>query len=201
MESLVFIFDKIGIFAFAFVGVSHGVKKKLDVFGLLIVGCITAVGGGMIRDACLGRIPYALSHGEYLLFAVIASILSIIFYHFHLRIPTLFLLIADTFGLAAFAVSGANVAIGASLSILVVIFFAMLTSAGGGLLREIILNEIPFIFRTEIYATAAGIGAVLLYVLVMMGVGIDIASGIALVTIIAIRFYSLSRNINLPVLR
>ncbi len=201
MESIVFVLDKVGIFAFAFVGVSHGVKKKLDIFGLVISGAITAVGGGVIRDICLGRIPYALSHSEYLLIAISASALSILFYRYRLKIPTTLVLIADTLGLAAFAISGANVAIGADLGVLVVVFFAILTAAGGGLLREIILNEIPFIFRREIYATAAAIGALFFYLLVVIGLEIDLASGFALVSIIAIRFFSISKNIHLPVIR
>ena len=106
MEQIVFILDKIGIFAFAFVGVSHGVKKKLDVFGLLLAGTITAIGGGILRDLSLSKTPYAVSHIEYLLIAVVASILSMVFYSLNFKISQKIVIIADTLGLAAFAVSG-----------------------------------------------------------------------------------------------
>lgn len=201
MEQIVFILDKIGIFAFAFVGVSHGVKKKLDIFGLLLAGTITAVGGGILRDICIAKVPYAISHSEYMLLAVVASSIFIIFYRFEFKIPSKIVLGADTLGLASFAVSGANVAVGANLSVLVVMLFAVTTAAGGGLIREVVLNEIPFVLRREIYATAAGIGGLLFYLLVISGYGIGVASGITLITVIAIRTYGIVKKVNLPRIR
>lgn len=201
MEQIVFILDKIGIFAFAFVGVSHGVKKKLDVFGLLLAGTITAIGGGILRDLSLSKTPYAVSHIEYLLIAVVASILSMVFYSLNFKISQKIVIIADTLGLAAFAVSGSNVAIGAHLNGFVVILFAVMTACGGGLIREVMLNEIPFVLRREIYATAAGIGGLVFYLLVQGGYGVEESTVITLILIIVIRGFSIIKKINLPILK
>ncbi len=201
MEQTVFILDKIGIFAFAFVGVSHGVKKNLDIFGLLLAGTITAVGGGIMRDLTLAHKPYAISHIEYLLIAVVASILSMIVFSFRFKVSPRLVVIADTLGLAMFAVSGANVAVGAHLNGFVVILFAVMTAGGGGLIREVILNEIPFVLRREIYATAAGIGGLVFYLLVEGGYGIEASTIITLILIVVIRSLSIAKKINLPILR
>ena len=201
VEETIFILDKIGIIAFAFAGVSMGVKKRLDIFGLFIVGILTAVAGGIIRDLILAKVPYAILHIDYLLYAFIASLVAITIYHFKFFVPAKPLLIADTLGLGAFAAAGAAVALGANLSILHTILFAIVTAVGGGMLRDILVNEIPFVLKKEVYATAAGIGGVFSYLTFFLGYGIIAASIVCLVVTILVRTYALSKKFNLPVIK
>lgn len=201
VEEIIFALDKVGIVAFAFAGVSMGIKKKLDIFGLFIVGILTAVAGGIARDLLLSNVPYAISNIEYLMYAFVASLASIALYRFKIFVPAKPLLIADALGLGAFAAAGVVVSLNANLSILHTILFAIVTPVGGGMLRDILVNEIPFVLRKEIYATAAGIGGLAAYLVFFFGYGILAASVIALIVTILIRGYAISKNYHLPVLR
>lgn len=200
-EELIFVLDKIGIVAFAFAGVSKGIQKKLDIFGLLIVGILMAVAGGIIRDLILAKVPYAVSNIDYLLYAFLASFLAIALYKFKLFVPAKPLLIADTIGLGAFAAAGAAVALQADLSVFHTVLFAIVTAVGGGMLRDILVNEIPFVLKREVYATAAGLGGLASYIAFLFGYGILAASIVGLILTIVIRTYTISRNLHLPVIR
>lgn len=200
-EEAIFILDKIGIIAFAFAGVSKGVQKKLDVFGLFIVGTLTAVAGGMVRDIILVKVPYAVSNIDYLAFAFVASLISIALYKFKFIVPAKPLLVADAVGLGVFAAAGAAVALGAGLSVLHVILLAIITAAGGGVLRDILVNEIPFVLRREIYATAAGVGGIAAYASFYLGYDVVTTMSVCAVVTVAIRFYAIWKKMHLPVIR
>lgn len=201
VEDIIFMLDKVGIVAFAFSGVSKGVQNKLDVFGLFIVGVLTAVAGGITRDLILSNVPYAVSNIDYLAYAFLASGISILFYRFKLSVAPKPLLIADTIGLGVFAAAGAAVALNANLSILHTILLAIVTAVGGGILRDILVNEIPFVLKKEVYATAAGIGGMITHLIFFLGYGILAASIIGLAMTILIRSYAIARNVNLPVIK
>lgn len=201
MEQIVFILDKIGIFAFAFVSVSHGIRKKLDIFGLLLVGIIGAIGGGMVRDISLARIPYALTHIEYMLLATVISIMAILLYHFKWKISPKILLIADTLGLAVFAISGANVAMELHLNFFIVVLFAVITATGGGFIRDMMLNNVPFILKRDIYATAAGAGGVIFFICMSWQFGSVYSTLIAIIFIVLLRYYAITKKLNLPILK
>jgi uncharacterized membrane protein YeiH len=200
VESLVFIFDKIGILAFAFVGVSHGVKKKLDIFGLLLVGVVNAIGGGILRDLLLSKTPYTITHIEYMLFAFGASVFAIALFYHDKRINGKILFSADTLGLSAFAVSGALVSISAGLNIFVTFLLAAITATGGGLIRDIILNEIPFILKRDVYATAAGVGGILMQAVLFIGIKLPLAIFLGLFFVIIVRSYTFYKKVHLPII-
>lgn len=199
-QQIVFILDKIGIFAFSFMAVAMGAKKKLDIFGLLVIGVSSAIGGGIIRDVMLNRIPFAISHPDYLMFAYGASILAIILFYFKLLIPSKILTISDTLGLGAFAAAGATVSINLNLSIFHTVLFAVITAVGGGLIRDILLNEIPFVLKREIYATAAGLGGFIIHLLFILGLNISYSVIIGLSIVIISRFFSIKKQLHLPVI-
>ncbi len=198
-EQLIFILDKIGILAFAFGGVSIGIKKKLDIFGVFLLGIINAIGGGILRDLILARTPFAISHFDYFGYAVGASFVSMLLIYLKLIFPNRLVIFADTLGLGAFAAAGAAVSINSHLSIFHTVFFSIITAVGGGIIRDILINEVPFILKREIYATAAAIGGITAYFLVTLGVFNAVLVG-ALVTII-VRLYAIKNNINLPIIR
>jgi uncharacterized membrane protein YeiH len=124
-QDIIFFLDKIGILAFAFTGVANGVKKKLDIFGLLVVGIFTAIGGGILRDLLINQVPYAISNIDYLIFAFCASSLSILLFHFKLKIPLKIIIVAETLGLSVFAGAGAAVSLNLNLSIFIQYFLQL----------------------------------------------------------------------------
>ncbi len=200
-QNIIFFLDIIGIVAFAFTGVSLGIKKKLDVFGLLLIGITSAIGGGILRDLILSKVPFAIAHLDYLGFAYVASFISILAFYFKLNIPSKLIILADTLGLGAFAMAGTTVSLDLNLSIFHTILFSVLTAVGGGIIRDILINEIPFILKYEVYATAAAIGGLITHLLFILGIPIQTSVLIGLVFTILLRFFSIKRKLNLPIIR
>lgn len=174
--------EMLGTLAFAASGAMVGIKKKMDIFGIAMLGVMTSVGGGVIRDIVLGVFPPAtFRHPQYAVSAIAVSI--IIFLPFVRKradhSSPLFdklLLIADSIGLGVFTVNGIKAAVDAGFgkNIFLLIFVGVITGVGGGVLRDIMAGERPYIFVKHIYACASLLGAViciLLYKLVGMETG------------------------------
>ena len=163
LGELVLLADRIGIVAFAIAGVSVGVARRMDVFGLLAIGMTTAIGGGALRDVLLGEVPRALTRSDYLLFAVGAAALAIVAAWLGWRWPNRLLALADAVGTGAFAVAGALLARDAGLAWPAAVVLAILTATGGTVLRDVLANRIPMAFRTGLNATAAGVGGIVAF--------------------------------------
>lgn len=157
----------IGTAAFAVSGYLVGYRKRLDVLGVIIVALLTAVGGGMMRDALIGRIPVIFKNNSALWTISITLIVSWachMQYQRH-RILLGWFVAADALGLAAFSLTGAEVGLSLHLNWFGVITLAFVTAVGGGILRDILVNEMPIILRRDIYGTIAIIIALLLCLL------------------------------------
>jgi uncharacterized membrane protein YeiH len=200
-SQIIFILDKIGILAFAFTGVASGVRKKLDIFGLLVVGVSSAIGGGIVRDLLLSRMPFAISNIDYLVFASTASIISIVLFYLKVKIPNKLVKFADTLGLGVFAMAGATASLNLDLSIFHSVLFSVLTAVGGGLIRDLLINEIPFVFKRELYATAAGIGGLVTHIIYSLGTSVSSSVLIGLILVISLRLYSIKKDLHLPIIR
>ncbi len=169
METLVLILEILGTVAFAVSGAMVGVNKKMDIFGVSILGLTVSIGGGVIRDLILGNTPPATFSNP--IYAVIAILTSIIVFIPGIRnllkktqkIYDLTLLIMDSVGLGVFTVVGVQVAKSVSYdaSTFLSIFVGVLTGVGGGILRDLFADEMPAIFVKHIYACASLAGAVL----------------------------------------
>jgi uncharacterized membrane protein YeiH len=160
MEHIVFVtVDLLGTFAFAISGALAAEEGQLDLFGVFVIAYVTACGGGIVRDLCIGAIPPAgISDWRYLACSVLASILTIWGSPLvsRLRQPVLFF---DALGLGFFAVFGAHKALSFGHNIEVAIMLGTVTAVGGGAIRDVLLNRVPIILRKEIYAIAALLGA------------------------------------------
>ena len=153
--------DLTGIVAFALSGALLAVRKRFDLFGVLVLGCVTAVGGGAIRDTLTGQTPPLFLRDEtYLWAALLGSGLAFAFGERLARFERT-LSVFDTVGLSLFAASGALGAINFGLGPLGVVFAGMLSGVGGGIIRDLIANEVPEVMyrRDQLYATAAAAGA------------------------------------------
>lgn len=153
--------ELIGTVAFAVSGALVAIDKELDYYGIAFFAIITAVGGGIIRDMLINEpLPAALANPLYVIISIASAAVVIVFYRKVVGYTNI-LLIFDAIGLAAFTAIGAEVAVKNGLDMpFVIITLALLTGTGGGILRDVFAQEIPFVFRKEIYAVASIIGAV-----------------------------------------
>jgi uncharacterized membrane protein YeiH len=146
--------DFIGTFAFASYGSYFAIKKDFDIFGIFVCAFLTAVGGGTVRELILGHVPFYFFDTRYIYIIVFGILFTIaIFKYFH-KINN-FMLFLDAIGLVAFAFIGANKAVTADLGLFGVLFFATITSVGGGIIRDMVMNETPEIMHSDFYASVA----------------------------------------------
>lgn len=159
--TLLLVLDIVGIAVFAVAGALTGIEKKLDIFGIIFLAGVTALGGGFIRDVLLGAAPVAgLEDWRYI---VTPAGVGLVVFYVHPAVSKLrrALLLVDAAGMGLFAVAGARKAIDFGLGPVGSCVIGMITAIGGGLLRDVLVREIPTILHREIYATAALLGAVL----------------------------------------
>ncbi|AMO93442.1 hypothetical protein CFter6_0717 [Collimonas fungivorans] len=145
----------IAIVAEAMSGAIMGMRRDMDLFGICVVGTITALGGGSMRDILLGNYPLGwIAHPEYLLFTIGAAVVTALVARFLHHLRSVFLVV-DGLGLVAFSVIGCDVARAAGMAPGIVILAGMITGVFGGLLRDVLCNEIPLVLQRELYATIA----------------------------------------------
>ncbi len=159
--------EYIGIIAFTMSGFFVGVRNKLDLLGILIATFLTALGGGILRDIAVDKVPFTFSH-DYPALIVITVLLLLIIFKFHKRNSienkALFIL-SDSIGLISFSISGALIAIEYNFNMSGVISMAFITAVGGGIARDVIINEVPFVLKTGFYGTISLLIGLILYLL------------------------------------
>ena len=197
--SLIPILDIIGTVVFAMSGALSAIDKKMDIFGAAVIAFLTALGGGTIRDTLLGATPVGwMQTPDYLLYVLAGLVISILFNSVILRLrKTLFLF--DTIGIAVFTILGIEKTLSFGLHPFVAVVMGMVSAVFGGVLRDIASNDIPLIFRKEIYALVC-IVAGLLYVFILKQLPLPESLTI-LVTVsfvIAVRIFIVKYNISLP---
>lgn len=205
IETLTFVFELIGTVAFAISGAITGLKKKMDIFGVVILAVVTAVGGGAIRDIVLGNTPpMTFRNPVYALVAVATGILTFIPVVRKLAGKTpkafdIFLLVTDSVGLGIFTVMGIRTAINLNHgeNMFLLVFVGVVTGVGGGLLRDMMAGNTPYIFVKHIYASASLAGAVLC-VLLWKPLGATAAMSVSAAVIIIIRFLAARFKWSLP---
>ena len=159
--------EYIGIIAFAISGFFVAVRSKLDFLGVLISVFLTALGGGILRDIAVDKTPYAFTHNIPAIIIILVMVLLILF-KFHkkdsIENKPLFI-ISDSIGLISFSITGALIAIEQELNLTGVLVLSFVTAVGGGIIRDIIINEIPFVFKTGFYGTISLLIGLSLYLL------------------------------------
>lgn len=203
-ETVIFILEIIGTIAFAWSGAIVGIKKEMDIFGVVILGTVTAVGGGVIRDLILGKTPpNTFLNPVYALVAIAVSLITflpIVRREFlkHKKRNDIFMLIMDSLGLGIFTAVGIGVAHEtAEYNILLFAFVGMITGVGGGVLRDMMAGQTPYIFVKHFYACASLIGALLTIALIPL-LGITPAMLIGTALVILLRFLAAYFRWSLP---
>lgn len=159
--------EYIGIIAFAISGFFVGVRAKLDFLGVLISVFLTAFGGGVIRDIIVDKTPYVFLHSMPGVI-VISLMVTLILFKLHQRQSIEnrpFFIVSDSIGLVSFSLTGSMIALEANLNLTGVLILSFVTAVGGGITRDIIINEVPFVFKTGFYGTVSLLVGLLLYAL------------------------------------
>ena len=162
-----YLMDLVGVFAFAVSGALTAGRRGMDLFGVVVIAAVTAIGGGTLRDILLDRPVFWLADTAYLYVIAAAAVGTLVYARFR-RPPRVSLLLADAFGLAVFAVLGVRAGLEAGVPQLVAVIMGTITGVVGGAVRDVLCGETPLILRREIYATAAVAGATTYVVLVAL---------------------------------
>lgn len=197
-----YVLDMLGVAVFAVSGALAAGRKQLDLLGVMVIAVVTALGGGTLRDLLLDRSPvFWIQQPDYLIVAIAAGLLTVLYTHF-LKPPQRSLLIADAGGLALFSISGAQIAEAAQLHSLIVILMGTCSGVVGGVMRDVLLVEIPIILkRGNIYATAAIAGIALYLALQQFGLADVPSTLIGMAAIISLRLAAIIWGLTLPVYR
>jgi uncharacterized membrane protein YeiH len=198
-RSLLFLFDMIGIVACSVSGTILAKHKNFDVFGCLLVSMVTAIGGGTVRDVILDRHPlFWMVDMSYLIVITITSLTMQIFFQTTAHRVDKFLKLSDTIGLAAFTLIGIKVATSMGANIPVALLLGVITIIVGGIIRDMICNEIPLVLQQEIYITAALIGGGVFFVLRGLGVTDWITEIATMGTIFTLRMLAIRYDWQFP---
>lgn len=191
--------DILGTIAFAISGVSVAMNKKMDPFGVLIIAFVTAVGGGTLRDVLIGVTPVTwMTDMTYVYVIFIATVFTVIFKQ-KINYLRTSLLLFDTIGIGLYTVVGIEKGLSAGLHPFICISLGTITACFGGVLRDILSNEIPVIFRTkEIYATACILGGITYFLLRQLPIDDNVVFMIAGAVVISVRLIAVKFNISLP---
>ena len=199
MDTFHVVLDLSGTFVFALSGGVAGVKHRLDVFGVLVVSFAAASAGGIARDVMIGATPVvALSDWRYVAVSLLAGLLTFYCYRFINRLSRS-VLIFDAAGLALFAVTGATKALAYHLGPVGAALLGMLTGIGGGIMRDILITEVPVVLRADLYALAALAGATVVVVGQVLHVSSAAAMTVGALLCFGIRFMAIRYGWRLPV--
>ncbi len=175
MQTVIFVLEIIGTLAFSISGAVTGIKKGADIFGVTFLAVTTSVGGGIIRDVLIGKVPPSIFTNY--IFVVIAFVVSVIVFiciyisknssHFTNTKVDSIINVFDALGLGVFTVNGMNTVLlsGQNHNAFLIIFVGLCTGIGGGIIRDVLVNDIPFVLHKRVYAVASLIGGVLYYIL------------------------------------
>jgi len=201
VETLVLVLDLVGTFVFALSGAMAGVRHQFDIFGILVLSFAAATAGGIIRDLLIGAVPPAsIADWRYIVVPLLAGLATFRWHRLvqRWRSPVL---VFDAAGLALFAVAGALKALGYQLNPLAAIMLGVLTAVGGGMLRDVLVGEVPNVLHAELYAVAALAGAVVVVGGQLLQLPPAPLAIVGAVLCFALRILAIRRGWELPVAR
>jgi uncharacterized membrane protein YeiH len=199
--SLLLVLDLIGTFVFAISGATAGVRRRLDLFGTLVLAFVAGNVGGITRDVLIGSVPpAAISDWRYLTVSLLAGVVT---FYWPSAVEKLSspVLVFDAAGLALFAVSGAQKALEFGLNPVMAALLGMLTGIGGGMARDVLVAEIPTVLRADIYAVAALAGAAVVVIGQLLQIPPTITTIIGALLCFGLRLMAIHRGWQLPVVR
>lgn len=199
--SLIHILDLCAVAVCAITATLEAHRRDLDLFGVAVIAVIAGIGGGTVRDVLLGRLPVYWMHDPVYVVVGIVAAVTTFYLGRRLPIPRNFFLLPDAIGLALFTVIGTSVAMSLKVHWFIAALMGVVTGVFGGVIRDILCNEVPLIFRTDLYATASLLGALLLIALDKLGLAHGPAILCAMLATVALRLAAIRWHIHLPRLR
>ncbi|OGU35713.1 MAG: hypothetical protein A2068_06940 [Ignavibacteria bacterium GWB2_35_6b] len=195
---ILYFFDLLGGAVFAISGALMAGRKQMDLFGVLVLAGVTAMGGGTVRDLLLDKDVFWLHDINYIIVILVSALGTVLLKRFF-EITNKVLLIADAFGLAFFSVLGTAKALSFDFSPLIAIIMGVVTGVVGGAIRDILCGEVPLILRKDIYATAAVLGGSIYSIFIFINVSPNVSLIVALLSAAALRLAAIKWNLGLPV--
>lgn len=196
---LLYLADLFGVAVFAITGALMAGRKSMDLFGVLVMAIVTALGGGTLRDLILDNHPLSwIRDDTYILVASLAALCTVIWVRMTRPIHEKGLLIADAFGLAVFTVTGTELALLQGTPLSTAVIMGVMTGVVGGVIRDVLCNEIPLIFQKEIYATACIAGALTLICLRLLEVPQWLGTSSAMLVVLGARLAAIHWHLGLP---
>ena len=201
MNTLLVGFDLGGTFVFALSGATAAVRHRLDLFGVLVLSFAAGNSGGIARDVMIGAVPpAAISDWRYVAVSILAGLITFFWYRTIDRLSSPVLMF-DAAGLALFAVAGAGKALAFHAGPVAATLLGMLTGIGGGMVRDVLVREIPTVLRTELYAIAALIGAAVVVIGRVLLIPSGATAGVGAALCFGLRFMAIRRGWQLPIAR
>jgi uncharacterized membrane protein YeiH len=201
INTLLVAFDLGGTFVFALSGATAAVRHRLDLFGVLVLSFAAGNSGGIARDVMIGAVPpAAISDWRYVAVSILAGLITFFWYRTIERLSSPVLMF-DAAGLALFAVSGAGKAMAFHAGPVAATLLGMLTGIGGGMVRDVLVREIPTVLCTELYAVAALIGAAVVVIGRVLLIPSGAAAGVGAALCFGLRFMAIQRGWQLPIAR
>ncbi|WP_147676686.1 trimeric intracellular cation channel family protein [Algibacter pacificus] len=195
---MLYIIDILGVIAFSISGVLIAIDKKMDLFGILIIAFVTAVGGGTLRDLLIGNTPVTWMLDITYSYVILATAVTAIIFRSKINFLRSSLFLFDTIGISLYTLIGIQKGVNLGLHPIICIALGTITASFGGVIRDILCNEIPIIFREEIYATACILGGITFFVLNIFPIPNNWVFIISGVVVIIIRLLAVIFKISLP---
>jgi uncharacterized membrane protein YeiH len=196
--TLFYILDILGTVAFAISGALVAMNKKMDPFGVFIIAFVTAVGGGTLRDVLIGRQPVIWMTDITYVLLISSSVFIAILFRKKLKYLQKSLFLFDTIGLGIFTITGTEIGINAHFHPVISIALGTMTASFGGVIRDILCNEVPVLFRKEIYATACIFGSIAFIILHHLNIDQTIVYISTTFIVIGIRLVAVKYKLTLP---
>ncbi len=194
------VLEFLGTFAFAISGIRQAAHREFDWFGGFVCGVAVAIGGGTLRDLMLGATPFWMTNSFYIICAFLAQMFVILFSRYLKHLDNTWF-VFDTIGLALFTIVGIQKTLLFGYPFWVAVIMGCMTGSAGGVIRDILLNEAPIIFRKEFYAMACIVGGLFYWLLTVCGVTVAITSILTFILICVLRYLAVRYDISLPKLK
>ncbi len=192
------IIDILGTISFAVSGAFLAMEKKLDPFGVLVLAFVTAIGGGTLRDILIGNLPVSWMRNETATIVIFSSAIATMFFGRYMRHLTTTLFLFDALGLGLFTIVGIKLGMEKHFSMGVCIALGTITACFGGVVRDVLLNHIPLLFRKEIYAMACIAGGIVYFGLLKCSIDGDMVTVLAILFIFIVRLLAVKWKWSLP---
>ncbi len=192
------IIDILGTISFAVSGAFLAMEKKLDPFGVLVLAFVTAIGGGTLRDILIGNLPVSWMRNETATIVIFSSAIATMFFGRYMRHLTTTLFLFDALGLGLFTIVGIKLGMEKHFSMGVCIALGTITACFGGVVRDVLLNHIPLLFRKEIYAMACIAGGIVYFGLLKCSIDGDMVTVLSILFIFIIRLLAVKWKWSLP---